>query len=84
VEVRDHKVGVAQLPVERGSREHDAGQSGDQELEEEADAEHHRSREDDLAAPDRRQPVEDLDPVGTEITIVAKTKNVLPAGPCRR
>ena len=41
--------------------EHDAGEAGDEELEEEADAEHHGHGEDDLAAPYGRQPVEDLD-----------------------
>ena len=36
VEMRDDEVRVAELPVERRDRQHDAGEPGDQELEEEA------------------------------------------------
>ena len=46
VEVRDHEVRVAQLPVEGSGREHDAGEPGDEELKQEADAEHHGHGED--------------------------------------
>ena len=42
VEVRHHEIRVRQLPVERRHGHHDAGQTGDQELREEAEAEHHR------------------------------------------
>ena len=64
MEVRDHKIRVAQLPVEGRDGEHDAGEPGDQKLKQEADAEHHGRGEDDLAAPERGQPVEDLDARG--------------------
>ncbi len=64
VEVGDDKVGGAELPVERSGREHDAGKTGDEELEEEADHEHHGDGEDDLSSPDGSEPVEDLDSGG--------------------
>ena len=64
MEVRDHKVGVAELPVEGRGRQHDAGQSGDEELKEKCDAEHHGNGEADLAAPHGAQPVKDLDAGG--------------------
>ena len=64
VEVRDQEVGAAELPVEGGNREHDAGEAGDEELEEEADGEHHRRGEVDFAAPEGGKPVEDLDAGG--------------------
>ena len=61
VEVRDHEVRVGELPVERRHREHDPGETGTQELEEEPQAEQHRRREPDLPAPEGGEPVEDLD-----------------------
>ena len=64
VEVRDHKVGPAQLPVEGRSRQHDARETGDQELEQKPDAEQHGRLEMNLAAPHGAEPVEDLDSRG--------------------
>ena len=53
MEMRDHEVGIVQLPVERGAGQHDARQPGDQELEEERDAEQHRRGEAEFSAPHR-------------------------------
>ena len=64
VEMSDDEVGVVQLPVPRRDREHDAGEPGDEPLEEERDGEQHRRGEADLAAPHGRQPVEGLDAGG--------------------
>ena len=81
VEVRDDEVRVAELPVEGHDGQHDSGETGDQELEEEADAEQHRRREADLAAPHRAEPVEDLDAGrNADDDIVEMAKKVLPAG----
>src|SRR6516225_2313927 len=60
VEVRHHKVRVAELPVEGGARQHDPGQAGDQELEQESDAEQHRRLEAKSSTPHRAQPVKNL------------------------
>ena len=51
VKVRDDKVGAAELPVKGRRGQHDAGEAGDQELEEEADAEQHRRLEDESCRP---------------------------------
>ena len=77
MEMRDDKIRVAKLPVEWRSRQHDAGQTGDEELEEKADAEQHGSGQPDLAAVHCGQPVEDLDAGGDPTSIVATTKNAL-------
>src|SRR5208337_4537687 len=39
VKMRDHKVGIAELPVERCDSQHDAGKAGNQKLKQESDAE---------------------------------------------
>ncbi len=39
VEMRDHKVGAGELPVEGRRGQHDAGEAGDEKLEKERDAE---------------------------------------------
>ena len=62
VKVRNHKVRAAQLPVERSRRKHDTRQSRDQKLEQKGEAEHHGHFENNLPAPQRRQPIKDLDP----------------------
>src|SRR5580658_2047660 len=62
VEVRNHKIRVMQLPVPRRHREHDAGQSCDQELKEEPNAEEHWRREAYSAAPESGDPIEYLNP----------------------
>src|SRR5208282_1569249 len=64
VEVRNYKVRAAQLPVEGRGGQHDAGKPGDQELKQEADAEQHRSFENELATPHGTQPIEDFDSGG--------------------
>ena len=64
VEMSDDKVGVAKLPVEGSGGEHDAGESGDQELKEETDAEEHGGLELQFAAPHGAEPIEDFDSGG--------------------
>src|ERR1700743_2096896 len=61
MKMSDDKIGVRQLPIERGSGQHDAGESGNQELSQECDAEEHRGREANLPAPHGADPVEDFD-----------------------
>src|SRR6266853_2179388 len=60
MKMRDHKIGSAELPIERRRAQHDSREAGDQESKQEADAEKHRSPELDLPAPHRPQPIEDL------------------------
>ena len=64
VEMSDDKVGVPKLPVEGSGGEHDAGESGDQELKEETDAEEHGGFELQFAAPHGAEPIEDFDSGG--------------------
>ena len=64
VEVRDHEIRSAELPVERRGRQHDAGKTRDQKLKQERDTKQHCDGEADVAAPKRRDPVEDLDSGG--------------------
>ena len=81
VEVSDDKVGVAQLPVERGDREHDAGEAGDEELKQEADGRTSWAWRRWILPPQRvASQLKILMPVGTEMTMVAKTKKVLAPG----
>src|SRR6266702_3732466 len=61
MKVSDDKVGAAELPVEGRRSQHDAGEAGDQKLEEETNAEEHWRPELDLTSPHGTQPVEDLD-----------------------
>src|ERR1700756_3425129 len=61
MKVGDDKVGAAELPIERRRSHHDAGETGNQKLEEETDAKEHRRSEQDLASPHRTQPIEDFD-----------------------
>ena len=61
VEVRDHEIRSAELPVEWRGGEHDAGKTRHQKLEEERDTKQHCDGEADVSAPERRDPVEDLD-----------------------
>src|ERR1700688_2995690 len=62
VEVRDHEVRVAELPVERRRAEHDAGQSGDVKS----------SFPPHIVA----SQLKILMPVGTAMAIVDRTKNM--------
>src|SRR6185436_17092496 len=64
MKMSNDKIGISQLPVERGGGHHDACQSGNQELSQESDAEEHRSSEANLPAPHGADPVEDFDPGG--------------------
>jgi hypothetical protein len=64
VEMRNHKVRVAQLPVERRGGEHDSREARNQKLKQERNAEKHGSFENDLASPHRPNPIEDLDTRG--------------------
>src|SRR6201999_329347 len=64
VKMGDDEVRAAKLPVKGRRREHDAGETGEQELEEESDAEKHRGLEKELAAPHSAEPVENLDSGG--------------------
>ena len=61
VKMRNHKVGVAKLPVERRCSHHNSRQTCDQELEQKTSAEEHRRSELDLPAPHRADPIKDLD-----------------------
>src|SRR5258706_6058296 len=61
VKVRDDKVRTVKLPIERRRAQHDASETGNQELEQESDAEKHGCRELDLATPHSAEPDEDLD-----------------------
>src|SRR5918994_615296 len=62
VEVRDHDVAVVHLPVDRERSQVDAGEPADDEEREEAEREQHRRLEAEIPAPQRGEPVEDLDP----------------------
>src|ERR1700747_3303881 len=64
MKMRDHKIGSAELPIERRRAQHDSRQASDQELEQKAIAEKHRSSELNLPAPHRPQPIEDLNSSG--------------------
>src|SRR5271168_2201551 len=64
VEMRDHEVRTPKLPVKWGDAQHDSGEARDKELEQEADAEQHRSFEMNLPTPHGRKPVEDLNAGG--------------------
>src|SRR5260370_35645020 len=61
VKVGHNEIGTAELPIEGRRRQHDAGEAGDQKLEQKTDAEWQRRSELDLAARHRTQPVEDID-----------------------
>src|SRR5882672_7919607 len=61
MKVGDDEVGAAELPVEGRRSQHDAGEAGDQELEEKTNAEEHWRPELNLSSPHRAQPVENLD-----------------------
>src|SRR5258708_7297704 len=61
VKMRDNEIRAAKLPIERRRTKHDAGEAGNQKLEQEADTEKHRRPELELTSPHRTQPVEDLD-----------------------
>src|SRR4029077_15784043 len=62
VEVRDDEVAVVHLPVDRECGEIDAGDPPDDEQREKAESEEHRRLEAEVAAPEGREPVEDLHP----------------------
>ena len=62
MQVRDDEVRVVDLPVERERGEEDPGQAADREQRDEAEREQHRRVEDEVSAPGRREPVEDLHP----------------------
>src|SRR5712664_1920121 len=64
MKMSNDKVRISQLPVERGSGQHDACQSGNQELSQEPYAEKHRGREANLTTPHGADPIEDFDPGG--------------------
>ena len=75
VEVRDDVVAVVDLPVDREGGKEDAGEAAHREERDEADRPEQRRIEDEVAAPHRGDPVEDLHPVGTAITIDEIMKN---------
>src|SRR5260370_12134287 len=60
MKVGDDKAGAAKLPIEGRRSQHDAGEAGDQKLEEETNAEEHWRPELNLASPHRTQPLADL------------------------
>src|SRR5580704_10814330 len=62
MKMRNHKIGTAELPVERRRPQHDSRQARDQKLEQEANTEEHGNPERNFPAPHRPQPIEYLDP----------------------
>src|SRR3954468_13519913 len=60
VHVRNDEVRVRHLPVEWEHRKEDPRQAADREDRDEAERPEHRRVEDEIAAPGRREPVEDL------------------------
>ncbi len=62
VQVGDHEVAVGLLQIHRRRGVHDARQAADGEEPDQADRVVKRARRPDRAAPERRQPVEDLHP----------------------
>ena len=79
MEVRDHEVGVAQLPIERRNAQHDPGQTGDQKLKQERHAEKHRRLEYQILPPHMvPSQLNIFIPVGTAIAMVDATKKALP------
>src|SRR5580704_16999239 len=60
VKVCNHKIRIAQLPVEWGCAQHDSGETRSQELEKKSDTEQHGSLEQDLYYQYRCQRIEDL------------------------
>ena len=60
VKVRDHEIRQAKLRSEGGTCQHDAGQAGNQELEEKCDAEQHRCLKLNPSPPHGAEPIEDL------------------------
>ncbi len=61
VKMGDHKVRIIQLPIEGSDAQHDSGQSGNQELEQEGDRKDHWQFQTNLAAIHGGQPIEHLD-----------------------
>ena len=64
MKVRDDEIRQAKLPIEGRRGQHDAGETGNQELEEKPDAEQHRRLELNSPAPHGAEPIEDLDSRG--------------------
>src|SRR5580704_167714 len=62
--MRDHKVGSAELPVERRRGKHYSGKTRNQKLKQESHAEKHGRFENELPSPHRANPIEDLDAGG--------------------
>src|SRR6266498_3507867 len=62
VEVSHDEVRKTELPVKGRRGEHDSSQTGDEELEQKRDREHHGRGIADFAPPHRAEPVEYLDP----------------------
>src|SRR5262249_18678745 len=61
VEMRYHKIGAGELPVERRGSEHNSRQAAAKKLKQKGEAEQHGRGIADLPAPHRTQPVKDLD-----------------------
>ena len=68
--MRDYEIRVARVDVDRNCAEIDAREASDDEHGDEARCEQHGRFEVDAPLPERREPVEDLIPVGTAISIV--------------
>src|ERR1041384_1689173 len=60
----NHEIRRVELPIKWYNPKHDTGQTGNEELEEEAETEQHRRVESDLTAPHRSDPIEDFDAGG--------------------
>ena len=61
MKMRDHEIRQAKLRSEGGTSQHDAGQAGNQELEEKCDAEQHRHFKLNPSSPHGAEPIKDLD-----------------------
>jgi hypothetical protein len=83
VEVGDNKVRTAELPVEGRDRKHDAGEACNEELEQESDGKTSSTYGEDGLLPPQMvaSQLKILIPVGTEMTMVARVKNVFGAAP---
>src|SRR5580704_12307455 len=61
MKMRDDEIRQGKLRSESSASQHDAGQAGNQELEEKCDAEQHRHLKLNPSSPHRADPVENLD-----------------------
>src|SRR5260363_417701 len=75
MEMRNHIISAVHRDIERRHRQNESGKAAHRKDKDKADREQHGRLKTQRAAPHCRNPVEDLTPVGTEISIVAYIKN---------